>query len=485
MIFFMSIVILVAFIIWGLISPESLAEISGLILDKIIEQFGWFYLICALIILLFAVYIAFSKFGNIRLGKDNERPHYSNFTWFSMLFSAGMGIGLVFWGVAEPIYHYMEPPMGTMGQSTQSAIMAMRYSFFHWGFHPWSMYALVGMSLAYAAFRNDHPLLIRSTLYPLLGDKIDGFLGKFVDVVAILVTIFGVATTLGLGALQINGGLSYLFNIPNTIVTTIMIIIIVTFLYILSAISGINKGIKFLSNMNVAIAMGIMVAILLLGPTSFIFDFFTRSLGGYMQNIIQMSLMTTPITKDPWYGNWTIFYWAWWISWSPFVGTFIARISRGRTIKEFVLGVLVIPSIFSFLWFSILGGTALNFEIIRGFNIAAEVLKDISIGLFVTLSYLPFGKVISILAIVLIITFFITSADSATFVLSIFSSNGNLNPKNNVKIIWGIIQSLIAIVLLFSGGLEIMQSVSIIMALPFVFITIGMCISLFYAVKKR
>ncbi|MPW27081.1 BCCT family transporter [Alkalibaculum sp. M08DMB] len=485
MVLYISIAISIIFVIWGIFYSDSLGKVSNILLDKIIDQFGWFYLITALVILLFAVFLAFSKFGRIRLGKDNERPEYSTFTWFSMLFSAGMGIGLVFWGVAEPIFHYAQPPIGISPESTESTIMAMRYSFFHWGFHPWAMYAIVGMSLAYVTFRQNRPCTISSTLYPLIGEKANGSFGKFVDIMAILVTIFGVATSLGMGALQVNGGLSYLFKIPNNTMSQIIIIVLITLLFILSATSGINKGIKLLSNTNVAIASVIMMVILFIGPTAFILDTFTLSLGGYLQNIIEMSLKTTPITKDPWLGAWTLTYWAWWIAWSPFVGTFIARISRGRTIREFVLGVLVVPSIFSFIWFSVLGGTALHFEIVEGFNIASEILKDVSTGLFVTLSFLPLGYIISIIIIVLIVTFFITSADSSTFVLAMFSSKGILNPKTNIKIVWGIVQSLIAIVLLLSGGLQAIKGISIIMALPFVFIMILMCISLYKAVNKE
>ncbi|MBF7096380.1 glycine betaine uptake BCCT transporter [Alkalibacter mobilis] len=485
MVFYISMAIALGFVVWGFISPTTLGSTASLVLGGIVDQFGWVYLVTALGILLFSLFIAFSKFGKIRLGEDSEKPEYSNFAWFSMLFSAGMGIGLVFWGVAEPMYHYLQPPLGITPESAESAVMAMRFSFFHWGFHPWAMYAVVGLALAYVTFRKKKACLISSTLYPLLGEKSKGAFGSFVDIMAILVTIFGVATSLGLGALQVNGGLSYLFGVPVGYVTQIIIIVAITLLFVLSATSGIDKGIKTLSNANIALATAIMVLVLLLGPTSFIFEIFTQSLGGYVQNILEMSLRITPIQKDPWISAWTIFYWAWWISWSPFVGTFIARISRGRTIKEFVLGVLVLPAIFCFIWFSVLGGTALNFEIVEGLNISEAVLTDISTGLFATLSHIPFGSIISFAAIFLITTFFITSADSATFVLSMFSSKGDLNPKNSVKILWGVVQSMIAIVLLISGGLSAMQSISIIMALPFLLIVVLMCISIFKAVKEE
>lgn len=485
MVFYGSIAIAIAFLVWGFLSPVSLGETAGMLLGWILNEFGWFYLLTGLAILIFTLLIAFSRFGKIRLGDPDEKPEYSNFAWFSMLFSAGMGIGLVFWGVAEPIFHYMQPPLGIESQTTESAVMAMRYSFFHWGFHPWAMYAIVGLALAFSAFRKKRGLLMSSTLYSLIGEKSEGPIGKFVDIMAILVTIFGVATSLGLGAMQINGGLNQIFGVPVGRISQILIIAVITVLFVLSATSGINRGIKHLSNINVYIATALMVFILFTGPTSFILELFTQTLGGYVQNILEMSLRLTPINKDPWIGSWTIFYWAWWISWSPFVGTFIARISRGRTVKEFVLGVVLMPSIFSFIWFSVLGGTALNMEILQGLDISTPIFENISTGLFVMLSYLPMGNIISIVSIVLIGTFFVTSADSATFVLSMFSSKGALEPKNSGKVLWGVVQSLIAVVLLLSGGLSAMQSVSIIMALPFLGIVILIGFSLFRGLSQE
>lgn len=485
MVFYVSIAIATVFLAWGFFSPGTLGETAGWVLGGILDEFGWFYLLTGLGILIFSLLVAFSRFGKIRLGDPGEKPEYSNFSWFSMLFSAGMGIGLVFWGVAEPIFHYMQPPMGIEPQSAESAVMAMRYSFFHWGFHPWAMYAIVGMALAFSAFRKKRGFLMSSTLYPLLGERSEGLFGKFVDIMAILVTIFGVATSLGLGAMQINGGLFKLFGMPMGRISQILIIAVITFLFILSATSGINRGIKFLSNINVYIATILMTFILLVGPTSFILEIFTQTLGGYVQNILEMSLRLTPIQRDPWIGSWTIFYWAWWISWSPFVGTFIARISKGRTVKEFILGVVLMPSMFSFIWFSVLGGTALNMEILQGLDVSSPIFEDISTGLFVMLSYLPMGNIVSLVSIVLIGTFFVTSADSATFVLSMFSSNGALEPKSSIKLLWGVIQSLIAIVLLLSGGLSAMQSISIIMALPFLSIVVLMGFSLFRGLQRE
>lgn len=485
MVFYISLIIIMLFVLWGIISPTHLATTSGNLLNVTTEKFGWFYLLTAFLILCFVLYLIFSKYGNVRLGKDEDRPKYSNISWFAMLFSAGMGIGLVFWGVAEPLQHYINPPMGIEGKSIEAARMAMRYSFFHWGLHPWAIYTFIGLALAYFSYRKDHSGLISSTFYPLLKDKVRGPIGKVIDILAIIATTFGIATSLGLGALQVNGGLHAVLGVSNELKVQIIIITVVTVLYLISATTGLDKGIKFLSNLNIGVAGILMVFVLFAGPTSFIFETFTATLGGYLQNIVHMSLRLTPFTEGTWIGNWTLFYWAWWIAWAPFVGMFIARVSRGRTIKEFVLGVLLIPSLASFIWFSVFGGTALNLEMFGNANLAEAVEQDVTSALFVTLGQLPLGTIISILATLLIVTFFITSADSATFVLGMLSSKGDLNPKNKVKIIWGILQSSIAVILLISGGLEGLQTMAIISAFPFAIILLIMCFSFMKALKEE
>jgi len=484
-VFYVSLTIIILFVIWGMISPDNLANSAASLLDITIEKFGWFYLLSTFFVLCLAIYLIFSKYGNIRLGKDDDRPEYSNISWFAMLFSAGMGIGLVFWGVAEPLQHYLNPPMGIEGESLEAARMAMRYSFFHWGLHPWAIYTLVGLSLAYFNHRKGLKGLISSTFTPLLGDKTQGVMGKCIDVLAIIATAFGIATSLGLGALQVNGGLHEVIGIPNELKVQVIIIVVVTVLYLISATTGLDKGIKILSNVNIGVASLLMVFVLFVGPTSFIFETFTTTLGGYLQNIVQMSLRLTPFTQGTWVGNWTLFYWAWWIAWAPFVGMFIARVSKGRTIKEFVLGVLFVPSLASFIWFSVFGGTALNLEIFKNAGLAQAAEQDVTSALFITLKQLPLGLIVSTLATVLIITFFITSADSATFVLGMLSSDGDLNPQNRVKIIWGVLQSAIAIILLMSGGLEGLQTMAIITALPFAVILVLMCFSLIKALKEE
>ena len=485
MVFYISLTIVAFFVLWGILSPANLTKTADILLSIVIEKFGWFYLLTTFSILVFSVYLAFSKYGKIRLGSQEDRPEYSNTSWFAMLLSAGMGIGLVFWGVAEPIQHYINPPLGIEGSTPEAALTAMRFAFFHWGLHPWAIYTIIGLCLAYFNFRKGFSNLISSTFYPLLKEKVNGPLGHIIDILSIIATSFGIATSLGLGALQINGGLHAVFGLSNQLTVQIIIISIVTVLYLLSAITGLDRGIKLLSNINIGIAIGLLLFVLFLGPTSSIFDTFTTTLGGYIQNIIQMSLRLTPFTQGVWIGEWTLFYWSWWIAWAPFVGMFIARVSKGRTIKEFVFGVLLAPSLFSFLWFSVFGGTALNLVINGQQGITKAVEADITSALFITLRKLPLSTVVCLLATLLIITFFITSADSATFVLGMLSSKGDLNPKNRIKIIWGVLQSAIAIILLLSGGLQGLQTMAIITALPFAVILAIMCFSFIKALRNE
>lgn len=495
-VFIVSVIVAALFIIWGVIPKSfwvnngmeqaSLQNVTTTAHGFIIEKFGWFYLLTATGFVLFALFMIFSKYGNIRLGKDDDRPEFNYITWFAMLFSAGMGIGLVFWGVAEPLNHYYNPPVGE-GQTADSAKVALRYSFFHWGLHPWAIYAVIAMALAYFNFRKDEPGVTSRILRPLFGDKVEGKTGVFVDFIAVFATIFGVATSLGLGAAQIGGGFSYLFpNIENGITTQLIIILIVTVLFMLSAQTGLEKGIKYLSNLNIILALLLMFFLLFVGPTNFIMDLFTMTLGNYFQYLPSMSFKLSPFEQNTWSQTWTIFYWAWWIAWAPFVGSFIARVSKGRTIREFIIGVLAVPTIFGGLWFSVFGGSALNLEHFHDTNFMQIISERGSeIALFAVLQHFPLGTILSWLAIFLISTFFITSADSATFVLGMQTTNGSLNPPNSVKFVWGIIQSATAAILLYTGGLGALQTASIIAALPFAVIMILMVLSLLKALKTE
>lgn len=478
MVFYTSVVLIGLFVLWGLIAPTSLGNSANAALKFTTTNFGWMFLIITFLVLVFMIFLAFSKYGKLKLGKEDDKPEFNNLTWFGMLFSAGMGIGLVFWGVAEPLDHYIYPPMGIAPLTPQAANSAIVFSFFHWGLHAWAIYSLVGLTIAYFRFRKGKKLLISQTLSPLIGDNIQSAKAKTIDTLAIIATAFGVATSLGLGAMQINGGLNQLFGIEINYLNQFIIIVIATILFLLSASTGLEKGIKILSNINVGIAILLLVFVFALGPTSKILEIFTNSLGTYLQNIVSMSLRLTPFKESTWIADWTLFYWAWWIAWSPFVGVFIARVSKGRTIREFIVGVLLVPSLFSYIWFSVFGGTALNLEINTNLSLLEALKADMSSTLFITLNSLPLGFIVSVVAVLLIITFFVSSADSATFVLGMFSSNGSMHPTNKVKITWGILQSLVAASLLLSGGLEGLQTMSIVTALPFSLILALMIVSL-------
>lgn len=485
MVFYISVAIIGLFVLWGLISPNSLASTATLALAFTTDKFGWMFLIITFLVLVFMIALAFSKYGRLRLGHEDDRPEFSNITWFGMLFSAGMGIGLVFWGVAEPLDHYIYPLSGIPKLTPEAANAAITFSFFHWGLHAWAIYSLVGLTIAYFRFRKDKKLLISQTLSPIIGGDLNSPQSKFIDILAIIATAFGVATSLGLGAMQINGGLNNLFGININIFNQIIIIIISTILFLISSTTGLEKGIKILSNINVGIAILLLIFVFILGPTANILEIFTNNLGNYLQNIISMSLRLTPFEESNWIANWTLFYWAWWIAWSPFVGVFIARVSKGRTIREFIIGVLLVPSLFSCIWFAVFGGTALSLEINTNLALLEALKADMSSTLFVMLESLPFGYIISIIATILILTFFVSSADSATFVLGMFSAKGSMEPTNKVKLVWGILQALVAVALLLSGGLQGLQTMSIVTALPFSIILVLMMLSFIMELRKE
>lgn len=480
-VFYISLVIVLLISLWGIISPDTFGNIANNVFNFLTTKFGWFYLIAMFFFVVFMIVLAFSRYGSIKLGPDDSKPEYSFITWFAMLFSAGMGIGLVFWGVAEPLNHYMNP-MGVEAATSEAANFAIFSSFLHWGIHPWANYAVIALPLAYMQFRKNKPGLISSIFIPLIGEeKANGPIGKFIDILAIFATVAGVATSLGLGVLQINSGLNYLFGIPINTLVNIIIIVIVTCLFMASAISGLDKGIKILSNTNVILAAALMILTFILGPTLEILNSLTNGIGMYLGNFIEESFKINPFGDNSWINGWRIFYWAWWIAWAPFVGVFIARISRGRTIKEFILGVTLIPALGSFLWFAVFGTTGISL----GPEIAQEAIKVTETALFVVAEQLPLGSLISLVAILLLCTFFVTSADSATFVLAMMSRSGDLNPDTRTKVIWGIIQSMMAFALMLAGGLQVLQTASIAAAFPFAFVMIFACFSFLRALRQE
>jgi glycine betaine transporter len=484
-VFNISCILALAFLLWGGIAPDHLAKITSALQSSLLDTFGWLYVLSASGFLICALCLIFSRYGDILLGPDGAEPEFNLLTWFAMLFCAGMGIGLVFWGVAEPTSHFHNPPMGE-GGTTEAARLALQYSFFHWGLHPWGIYTMVALALAYYQFRRGLPGLFSLACQPVLGKNSTGHLGTAVDVVAVFATVFGVATSLGFGAVQISGGLSYVFGIPNTLGTQLTLIAIVTILFMLSAQTGLHRGIKYLSNLNMILALSLLFFVLFLGPTHLIMSVFPTTLGHYIKNLPTMSLNLAPFGNSSWIHDWTLFYWAWWIAWAPFVGTFIARISKGRTVRQFVLGVLLVPSLFCAFWFTVFGGTGIALELFQDVPLKAIMEKQgMEVLLFTVLEQYPMGSIMSLIAIFLIGTFFITSADSATFVLGTLTTNGSLNPPNHIKFTWGVIQSLSAAILLWSGGLKGLQTGAILAAFPFVFVIIILIISLLKSFKEE
>jgi len=477
-VFLLSAGIILFFIGFGVTRPDLLDAGSSAVHAAILDNFSWLYLISVFFFLVFALALALSRYGTIKLGYDAERPQYGFFGWIAMLFAAGMGIGLLFWGVSEPLVHFLQPPPFIDAASPDAAAFAMRYAFFHWGIHPWAIYTIVSLSIAYFSFRRGMPALISSCFYPVLGERIYGAAGKMVDVLAVFATVFGTATSLGFGALQIHSGLTHLYGLSSAISVTIGIILIATALFMASAILGVEKGVQVLSKFNIVLATVLLFLVLALGSPPYVLNVFASTLGGYINNIIDLSLQSYPFAGFEWSRDWTVFYWAWWISWSPFVGLFIARISRGRTIREFVLTVLTVPTLFTFVWFTIFGGSALHLELEEGAGIAAVAGEDVSLALFAFLEHYPFAGILSLAAILLLIVFFVTSADSATVVLGSLTSGGGLVVPNYKKVVWGLSLSAVAIVLLLTGGLDALQVIAITAAFPFMLVMIGLCYTL-------
>ncbi|MDO5118293.1 MAG: BCCT family transporter [Eggerthellaceae bacterium] len=472
-VFLISLILCLAMAIWAVALNENFTEVANAVFAFLTVDFAWLYLIVMLAFVIFALCMAFSKWGKIKLGPDNSKPAYSTVSWFAMLFGCGMGVGLVFWGIAEPISHYAGPMAGIEPMSPAAADFAISASFMHWGVHPWANYSIIGLALAYAMYRKGKAALISSALEPVIGEKnAKGALGKVIDILAIFATMAGVVTSLGLGVLQINAGLNYLFGIPTDIMVQITIICVISVIFIGSAVLGIKKGISKISDLNLYIALAIMVVCLIVGPTLAIMNNFVGGMGQYIGTIIQSSLGISAYGDNGWMLGWRVFYWAWWIAWAPFVGVFIARISRGRTVREFVLGVVLVPAIASIIWFSIFGSMGLSLAETGAItpDEVAAVAAAPETGLFMVLTKYPM--------IILCFTFFITSANSGTFVLGMLSSKGNQEPPNSKKVLWGIVLTIMAIGLLIAGGLKPLQTISIAAAFPFIFIMIAAMVAL-------
>ncbi len=484
-VFFGSGALILALVVFSISAPEFAASLFTSVQNWIVDTFGWFYLLSVAIFLLFSAGLAISSYGSIRLGPDHSRPDYRNMSWFAMLFSAGMGIGLLFFGVAEPIMHYVSPPNGD-GSNTAAAREAMSLTFFHWGLHAWAIYAVIGMSLAYFAFRHQLPLTVRSALYPLIGDRIYGPIGHAVDIFAVLGTMFGIATSLGLGVMQVNSGLAYLFGLPESTMVQIALIAGITLMATGSVVAGLDGGIKRLSELNLMLALVLVVYMMMAGPTQHLFETLIQNTGNYLSQVVGKTFNLYAYEPNEWLGAWTLFYWGWWMSWSPFVGMFIARVSRGRTIREFICGVLFVPVGFTFIWMTFFGNTAIFLEVGEAAGaISSAVSENVPVALFQTLEYLPFSQLFSGVATLLVITFFVTSSDSGSLVIDVITSGGKSDPPVWQRIFWAVTEGLVAAVLLLAGGLSALQTAAIAGALPFAVVMLFICYGLLRGLRME
>ena len=485
-VFWPAAIIMAAFIGWVLLFPTSAQEIFSNLQTQVIGYFGWYYVALVAFFVIFALYVGFSRLGDVKIGNDDDEPDFGFMTWLSFLFAAGMGIGLVFYGASEPLMHYVNPRPGVSGNDAQVAQAAMSQSFLHWGLHPWAIYVIVGLALAYATHRQGLPLSIRYALKPIFGKKVEGGWGDAIDVVALVGTLFGVATSMGLGVMQIAAGLGYINIDANTQLGYVIIIAVLTVVTLVSVVTGLEKGMKWLSNGNLILAAVVCLFVLVAGPTIFIFREFVSAIGNYAQNFISLTFNTLALYGDEgqkFQATWTTFYWGWWISWSPFVGMFIARVSKGRTVREFVLGVLLAPSLISFFWFTVMGGSALYQELFTdkpslleadGSAVAEHIL-------FNMLGNMPGSVALTIGSVLLIIIFFVTSADSGALVLGMISTHGSPEPKTWIRVFWTLVAGAASVALLLAGGAESLttiQTVAILTALPFSVVILLMCASL-------
>ncbi len=482
-VFFTSAITIIVIITLTLMFKERAEQYFTATQDFVANKAGWFFVLSVNIFLIFMIYLALSKFGQLRIGGQSAKPEFKTISWFAMLFSAGMGIGLLFWSISEPIYHFLSPPMAE-GETAEAAKEAMQFTFLHWGFHAWAVYALVGLSLAYFTYSRGLPLTIRSVFYPFLGDKVYGKIGDAIDIFAVLATLFGLATSLGLGVQQIAAGLNHLFGVDSGVQTQILLIAGITLIATISVVLGVDKGVKILSEWNMRIAVLFLLIVLILGPTIFIFQSFVQNTGSYFSGFLEIATWTESYTGSNWQNAWTVFYWGWWIAWSPFVGMFIARISKGRSIREFILGVLLVPSIVTFFWISAFGSSAIHQALLGDDTIINAVNDNVATALFVFLEDYPFAFILNIIAIILIAGFFVTSSDSGSLVVDSLTSGGKIDAPVGQRIFWAVAEGSIAAVLLIGGGLQALQTATIVTGLPFAVILIIMCFSLYKGLSE-
>ena len=466
-VFYTSSALILLLLIFAVSAPQLADSLFKQLQSTIVTNGSWFYVLTVAIIVLFVIFLGVSRYGEIKLGPDHATPEFSFTTWLSMLFAAGMGIGLMFFGVAEPLMHYLAPPTAEAG-SIDAVREAMKTTFFHWGVHAWGIYAIVALILAYFSYRHNLPLTLRSALYPLIGDRIYGWLGHVVDIFAVTSTVFGVSTSLGLGAAQVNAGFNYLFDFPSNTTVQIIIMACVVGLAVVSVTTGLEKGIRRLSETNMVLAVLLLLIVLVLGPTVFLLQAFMQNTGAYLSDIVRNTFNLFAYEKTDWIGGWTIFYWGWWLAWAPFVGIFIARISYGRTIREFLLGVLLIPSAFTLFWMTVFGNSAIDQVVTQGQQaLATMVNEDTAVALFVFLEQFPFSSVLSFIAVLMVVVFFVTSCDSGAMVVDMLCSHGKNDTPLWQRVYWAVGVGVVSSVLLYAGGLGALQTMTIAAALPF------------------
>ena len=482
-VFSISALLILGFIVFGAFFTDTAALVFTTAQSAIADYFGWFLIIVANLAVVVSLYLAIGPYGRVRLGAQSEAPEYGLFSWTAMLFSAGIGIGLLYWAVAEPLYHFFAPPMAE-AESIAAAEQAMTISFLHWGIHGWAIYCIVGLSLAYFHYRKGLPLSIRSALYPMIGERIYGPWGHAVDILAVFGTMFGIVTTLGLGVMQISAGLNGLFGIPDTLLVQIILIGIITIFATISVMAGLDGGIKRISNFNIQLSFVLLAFIVITGPTLYIFDSFVENVGNYVSNLVQLSFWSEAYTGSDWQVGWTIFYWAWWVSWSPFVGIFIARISRGRTIREFTLGVLFIPIVILFFWFTAFGGVAIHMELLGDPGLIEATKQGYGNAIFKLLEFLPMTKFVTAVVIVMIVVWFVTSSDSGSFVIDMLTAGGHTNPPRVQRLFWALTEGVIAAILLVAGGLSALQAAAVVAGFPFAFVILVMMYGLLRALGR-
>ncbi len=476
-VFFISAAIILASVGFTIVNHEDVLQLFERVQLGIAEIAGWFLVLTMNVILVFVLALLVGRYGDVRLGGEYAEPEFTIRAWFAMLFSAGMGIGLLFYGVAEPMFHFVASPLAEPG-TPDAARVAMDLTFLHWGLHPWAVYSMVGLSLAFFCFNKGLPLSIRSVFYPVLGERIYGPVGNVIDILATVATLFGVATSLGLGVQQVNAGLNHLFGIGQSPGIQIGLIAGITALATWSVAAGLNAGIRRLSEINLLLAVLLLVFVLIVGPTLFVLNAFGENIGYYIQNLPRLATWNETYEATTWQHGWTIFYWGWWIAWSPFVGMFIARVSYGRTIRQFILGVLFVPTLITFLWVTVFGNSALNIELLGAGGIAEAVQENIPVALFLLFENFPFAEVTSGLAVLVIITFFVTSSDSGSMVIDIITAGGNPDPPLLQRLFWAILEGVVAATLLVGGGLVALQTAAIATGLPFAAVLLFMCYSL-------